>query len=139
MVSETIVSLLMAGISTHLTTEYEPKGGYNETHESIGIQIEQPIDNWRIGVLGMRFKDSFDKSSGLYAATVRYQFGEDESFNASAGLGLGYTHTSYYNGVYGAPMVELGYNRLSAQVSYIPKMSGADEVIAMQFKVRLNK
>lgn len=138
MLNETIVSLLVAGISTHLTTDYEPKGGYNETHESIGLQIEQPVGNMRYGVLGMHFKDSFSESSGLYAATARYQVGLDNGLNASLGAGLGYTHTSYYNGVYGAPMVELGYNRFSAQFSYIPKMKNTDEVLAMQFKIKLN-
>lgn len=137
MISNTTVSLLIAGISTHLTTDYEPKGGYNETHDSIGIQIERSYDNWHFGALGFRFKDSFSEDSGIYAATMRYQIGDSTRYHASAGLGLGYTHTSYYNGVYGAPIVELGYNRLSAQISYIPKMSGTDEVIAAQFKVRV--
>lgn len=130
------ISVLCCAISKHLSTDYAPQGGYTENHNSIGVHVERAGPGWKPGAMLFRFDDSFDKSSLMAVGTMAYQWGQDSGLRASLGVGAGYARTSYYEGPYAAPMVELGYDRLSLQASYQYPISGADEVVAVQVKVR---
>ena len=131
-------ALILGGVSSHLTTEYEPTGGYNEIHNNVGAHIERCVsDNWKLGVLGSVFKDSYKKNSEVIVATALRNFGDSDKLHSSIGLGVGYVRTSYYVGPYAGILAEVGYKRVSVQFTFVPRLPGGDAVIAAQGKVRL--
>lgn len=131
------IGLLCCAISKHITTDYAPAGGYNESHKSLGLHVERAGPGWKQGVMAMTFKDSFAKRSTLAAGTLTYQWGEGDKLHAALGGGVGYIRTSYYAGLYVAPLAEVGYGRLTLQGSIQAPVSGADAVAAVQAKLRL--
>lgn len=131
------VALIAGSMSVHHTTEHAPKEGYNQTHNSLGVHVKKEGDGWQPGVMGMRFEDSFGKTSQMYVGTMEYQKSLGD-FHASAGAGAGYVKTSYYEGPYVAPLVEVGYKRFSIQLSHQLKVPGGDSVTAAQLKIKLN-
>lgn len=129
-------SILCCGISVHHTTDHAPVGGYNETHESIGIHVEYGNEAWVPGIEEMYFKDSFDKPSHLATGTLLYRQQVYKRLHVAAGGGVGYAATSYYSGPYAAPLVEVGIDPVYVQASHQVGIEGADAVTAVQFKFR---
>jgi len=122
------IALICCAISSHLTNDYEPVQRYNEAHQSFGVHAERN----GIGFMSMTFKDSFSKQSQLHALTGMY----DATPWLRIGAGAGYIKTSYYEGAYAAPLLEVGYNNVWLQGSFQPKVSGGDAVAAVQLKLR---
>lgn len=126
---------------------YKPPEGYNETHESIGLHVEQSVGEHTYGVQGMTFNDSFGEDSEFYAATYTYDVGattisfKDKSadIDHKVGLGVGYVSTSYYSGPIVLPVYEIGYGRFSLQNSLSPPAFGSEALFMTQLKIKLYK
>lgn len=123
------ISVLGGGWSSHLSDEFEPEGGYNEWHESIGIHVEQAGDGWVFGAMASRFLDSFGQVSYLGGATVKYLKTFSNDLFLFGGLTAGYINTSYYAGAAGTPFAGIGYQRLSINVIYLPCTEFSDELL----------
>ena len=131
------MSIIAGGFSKHLTTKYEPDGGYTEHHSNLGLEIGQAGPGWVFSVQTTWLKDSHDENSFLGVGAFGYRAILPYTVSIYGGIGAGYAETSYYNGLIALPFAELGWWRISAQGSYLPELSNADSGIAVQFKVRL--
>ena len=131
------ISLLCCALSVHLTDMYTPDGGYNETHESIGVHVEETFDKHAYGLQAMTFKDSFDKNSALYALTYVYELDNLWKLQHNVGAGVGYVETSYYSGPIILPVYEIGYNRFALQNSVFPPAFGSEALFMTQLKIKL--
>lgn len=132
-------SIIAGSFSKHLTDDFEPINGYNETHQSFGVDIEKNAKNGFIpGITLFSFKDSFDNSSFVALGTFAYKKTFHPSFNMKGGLAAGLVDTSYYSGAVASPFIEACYYFVCPQLSYFPKLSGrADSFIALQFKFKI--
>jgi len=128
------LSIIAGGFSTHLTTKYEPEGGYTEQHSNLGLEIGQAGAGWVFSAQATWFKDSHDENSFLGVGAFGYRAMLPYTFSIYGGVGAGYAETSYYNGLIALPYIELGWWRISAQGSYLPELPDADSGIALQFK-----
>jgi len=132
-ISAITLSTVMGCMSTHVTTEHEPVGGYNENHRCLGIEAEvQTESNFKFGILGSKFKDSLYKDSTMVMAEAIYVFGDPLGLYGGIGLGVGHVHTSYYDGPYAGIIAEIGYDRFSIKATYQPKVPNGDSIIAAQ-------
>ena len=131
------VSVIAGGFSKHLTTKYEPEGGYTEQHLNLGLEIGQAGPGWVASAQATRFNDSHDENSFLAIGAFGYRVALPYTFFIYGGVGAGYAETSYYSGAIIMPFGELGWWRISAQGSYLPELSNADSGIAIQFKFRI--
>jgi hypothetical protein len=131
------LSLLGGGFSEHLSTDYEPAGGYEEFHEAIGLHVEKAGDGWVYGAMALRFVDSYDEGSFLAGATLKYNKTFENEISIFGGAAAGYVDTSYYSGAVAMPMVGLGYKRVSLNVSYLPAMDDSDELLMGLISVKL--
>ena len=125
-------SIILGSFSNHLSTEFAPTEGYNQQHDSIGIDLEYG----NTGATAFYFKDSYGQGSHSILGNYGWRFGDE--LNAKLGFFTGYLNTSYYQGIYGGVFVEPCYNRLCSQISVVPKTDRTDAVVMMQFKIRLN-
>ncbi len=132
-------SIIVGSFSKHLTDDFEPTSGYNETHQSLGIDIEKNAKNGFIpGVTLFSFKDSFDNSSFVALGTLAYKKTFHPTFSIKGGLAAGLVDTSYYSGAVASPFVEACYYFVCPQLSYFPKLSGrADSFLALQLKFKV--
>ncbi len=132
-------SLIAGSFSNHISDDHEPAGGYNETHQSLGIDIEKNTKNgFTPGVTLFSFKDSFDHSSFVALGTFAYKKTFQPNFSMKGGLAVGLVDTSYYSGGIASPFVEACYYFVCPQVSFFPKLSGrSDGFVALQFKFKI--
>ena len=131
------LAVILGSASTHLTTEYAPVEGYNQNHKSIGIELVQSKEGLTHGAQLFKFKDSFNKASH----TALYSLGYTKSYKQASirpSLAMGYIKTSYYNGLAVLPAVSFNLWRVGVDVSYLPKIQGADAVLMFQSKFKLN-
>ena len=131
------ISLVAGGISKHLTTEYEPSEGYTEQHKLLGLDISQAGPGWVFSAQAFYFNDSHDEDSFIVAGAFGYRVIMPHQFFAYGGVGVGYADTSYYSGALALPMLEIGWWRISAQGTYLPKFPDADSGIGVQFKFKV--
>lgn len=131
------LSVVAGGISKHLTSEYEPREGYTEQHSTFGLEFGQAGPGWIFASQALSFDDSYNESSLLGFVSFGYRTVLPCKFSLYGGVGAGVVDTSYYSGIVAVPLVELGWWRISAQGSYLPKLPDADSVIAAQFKFRV--
>jgi len=131
------MSIIAGGFSKHLTTKYEPEGGYTEQHSNLGLEIGQAGPGWVFSAQATWLKDSHGENSFLGVGAFGYRAFLPYDFSIYGGVGAGYVETSYYNGPIALPFVELGWWRISAQGSYLPELSNADSGLALQFKFRI--
>jgi hypothetical protein len=131
------MSIIAGGFSKHLTTQYEPEGGYTEQHSNRGLEIGQAGPGWVFSAQATWFNDSHDEISFLGVGAFGYRAVLPYTFSIYGGIGAGYAGTSYYNGLIALPFAELGWWRISAQGSYLPELSNSDSGIAVQFKARI--
>ena len=131
------MSIIAGGVSKHLTTKYEPEGGYTEQHSNLGLEIGQAGPGWVFSAQATWLKDSHDENSFLGVGAFGYRAILPYTFSIYGGIGAGYAETSYYNGLIALPFAELGWWRISAQGSYLPELPNADSGIALQFKFRI--
>ena len=133
------IAVIAGSLSTHITTDYAPANGYNESHRSIGVEVVQDKDGLTHGGQAFKFKDSFNENSfsALYSLGYTKRF-KTLSSNIRAGLAGGYVSTSYYDGVVAMPFVGGYVGRVGVDVSFIPKVTGGDSVVMAQFKFKLN-
>jgi len=133
------LSVVVGSFSNHLTDDFEPAGDYNETHQSLGLDIEKNVKTgWVPGATLFSFKDSFGNSSFTALGTIAYKKTFHPNFNIKGGLAAGFVDTSYYSGGVASPYVEACYYFVCPQLSYFPKISGhADSFIALQFKFKI--
>ena len=131
------LSIIAGGLSTHLTTTYEPEGGYTEEHSNLGFEIGQAGPGWVFSAQATWLKDSHNVNSFLGVGAFGYRATLPYKLSLYGGLGTGYVETSYYKGFIALPFAELGWWRVSAQGSYLPELSNADSGIAIQFKFRI--
>lgn len=125
------LSLVCCAISHHLTNAYGDS--YNETHESFGVVIEESYDRHTYGLQGFHFNDSLDKSS--FIATGSYLYSLHDYIKA--GAGAGWVKTSYYSGLIVLPMLEVGTDRVSVQLSAFPNAFGSEALVMGQMKIKL--
>lgn len=125
------LSLVCCAISHHLTNAYGDS--YNETHESIGVVIEESYDRHTYGLQGFHFNDSFDKSSFLASGNYLYSVFK----YLKAGAGAGWVRTSYYNGAIILPIAEIGTDAVSVQLSAFPQAFGSEALVMGQIKLKL--
>jgi hypothetical protein len=131
------LSVVAGGISKHLTTEYEPSEGYTERHRLLGLDISQAGPGWVFSAQAFYFNDSHDEDSFIGAGAFGYRVILPLQFFVYGGLGLGYADTSYYSGALALPLIEIGWWRISAQGTYLPKLPDADSGIGVQFKFKV--
>ena len=131
------VSVVAGGISHHLTTEYAPPEGYTEQHRVLGLEVAQAGPGWVFSAQAFHFNDSHDESSHLAAGAFGYRGMLPYQFFMYGGVGVGYIETSYYSGAIALPLFELGWWRISAQGTYLPKLPEADSGLAVQFKFKV--
>lgn len=127
------VSIILGGISAHLTDTYAPDEGYNQIHDSLGIDLEYK----NYGLTAFRFDDSYNKPSHTVLGNYGYRFGNE--FNTKVGVFGGYLDTSYYSGAYGGLFVEPCYKNICIQGSFVPKTTITDSTIMMQLKIRFEQ
>lgn len=131
------LSIIAGGFSKHLTTTYEPANGYTERHSNLGVEIGQAGPGWVASAQATWFKDSHNEDSFLGVGAFGYRLNLPHRFFVYGGLGAGYAETSYYAGLLVMPFAELGWWRISAQGSYLPKVPDADSGLAAQLKFRI--
>jgi len=125
-------AILLGSVSMHTTTDYQPAGGYNRNHQTIGIEVLQDVDKgFQPGVMAFRFKDSFSKESRAAMVSYGYKHGWFK-----VGVAAGYTKTSYHDGFVAMPFIEAMGDRFGLQLGYIPKVAGTDSVVMLQGKIR---
>lgn len=130
------VSVIAGGFSKHLTRKYEPDDGYTEQHSNLGFEIGQAGPGWVFSAQSTWFHDSHNKNSYLGVGAFGYRWILPHTISIYGGIGAGYARTSYYNGAIVLPFAELGWWRISAQGSYLPKVPNADSGVALQLKFR---
>jgi hypothetical protein len=131
------LSVAAGGISKHLTTEYEPSEGYTERHRLLGLDISQAGPGWVFSAQAFYFNDSHDEDSFIASGAFGYRMILPLQLFVYGGVGLGYADTSYYSGALVLPLVEIGWWRISAQGTYLPKLPDADSGIGVQFKFKV--
>lgn len=131
------LSILAGGISKHLTTDYEPHDGYTEEHALFGLDISQAGPGWIFSAQAFYFKDSHNEDSYMGAGAFGYRVILPLQFFVYGGLGVGYGNTSYYSGAIVLPQAEIGWWRISAQGTYLPKLPDADSGIGVQFRFKV--
>lgn len=138
-ISNLSIGLILGSTTMHMTHKYEPTEGYNQANRSLGIDVVEKGEGWHPGFMAFRFDDSYDKTSAAILGTYGYADNFDVkglTFDYRAGVGAGYTRTSYYEGAVGSVFVEGCQGHHCVQLSGIPKLTNVDAVLMAQYKFR---
>lgn len=130
--AENVYSLIIHGASKHFNYDHTNKQPFNEVNYGLGVELENSNVLYRV----VAYKDSFYKQAKY--ATIGYRkelLGELHSFHVGASINAGYMDGSGIKGFSAIPQLEVGYNKITTEIIYIPKINkDTANVVAVSVK-----
>ncbi len=98
---------------------------YNQFNPGIGASLTGKVsEHWKLGIRGADYRNSIDKNSAYLAGTVDYCRGDTWHICGGAMLGAVTGYTPSIKPL-AAPVVGLGYDRVTLNLTAFPIQAGA--------------
>lgn len=109
-------------VSPVLNTYYEKevRKKFNWNNSGVGVQYDQQLDNWVIGLNAGQYIDSLFKNAFYIGGHGAYRFKW-----ADVGLTLDYHDRSKFAGIAPIPYMGVKYKKVGVNLLYIPKVDFA--------------
>ena len=131
-----ICNMLIGGVTYHFTDKYAPENGYNWNNQTIGVEIGTKINETKINLHSVIFKDSYFKRSQTHGLAVTEKIFE----KTYGGITIDYTKTSYFEHALLAPVIsrEINVKKKAGEIYLmgLPPMGNNDGFINVGLKVR---
>ncbi len=136
--SKTTISPEIYATSWH--SRPKPSGeSYNQFNPGVGFALTQPVStHWKAGIRAATYKNSIAKQSVLAAGTIEWCQGDE--FHACAGV-MGGGVTGYAETVRPllAPVIGVGYQRVTLNVTTFPIQAGRGVAVSGWVSIKLGE